>query len=142
MAQERERRCAQEMARIIAEVDHITEQEEMKRRHKQLLDAQYIQEYNEKVKQENEEHMRQMREKEELTKAVIIQHDQFTTKYNNIMALSETCKNKCAFNVLYTTNATKFKESYQQIEAIDEKIRVIIIEENINSTEKIYQLRI
>ncbi|EZA50527.1 Nucleoporin GLE1 [Ooceraea biroi] len=123
MARERERQSAEKLASILAEEERIAEQEEIKRQHEQQLQAQRLQEQIEKNKRELEEYRRRMREKEEVTKAVMAHRAQFTSKYCDIAALSKACKDKHALNVVLTANSPRLKELIQQFEALDEKIK-------------------
>lgn len=135
-AHERECRNAENLAHILAEGERIAKEEEMKRQHEQQLYAQHVQEQKERLEREMEEYRKRMKEKEELIRAIVIQRGHFTAKYCDIVSLSKTCKNKHALNVFLTSNGAKIKELCQQIEIIDEKIRVII-KESINISNKI-----
>ncbi|XP_011697217.1 PREDICTED: nucleoporin GLE1 [Wasmannia auropunctata] len=123
MARERERRSEEKLAYLLAEEERIAEQDEIKRRHEQQLHAQRIQEQKEKLEQEMEEYRRRMKEKEELTKAVLIHRGQFTAKYCELMALSKICKDQEAFHVIFTAHTARIRDLIQRIEALDEKIR-------------------
>lgn len=120
MARERERRNAEKLACIVAEEERIAEQEEIKRRHAQQLHAQHAQEQKERLAREVEEYKR-LKEQEELTKAMFAQRSQIMVQCYDIVAMIKSCKDNRALNML---PVTKLKEFYQQIEAIDEKIRV------------------
>lgn len=139
MARERERRNEKNLADILAEIEKIAEQEEIKRRHEQQLQAQRAQEQKEKLEREVEEYRKRMKEKEELTKIVMVYRGQFTAKYCDIVTLSKNCKNKYAFDVILMANTTRIKELIQYIEALDEKIKVIIKKEIII---KVYKLKV
>lgn len=123
MAHERERRNEKNLADILAEIEKIAEQEEIKRRHEQQLQAQRAQEQKEKLEREVEEYRKRMKEKEELTKIVMVYRSQFTAKYCDIVTLSKNCKNKYAFDVILMANTARIKELIQHIEALDEKIK-------------------
>lgn len=125
MARERERRSKEKLAYIMAEEERLAEQEEIKKRHEQQLQEQRVQEQKEKHKQEMEEYRRRMKE-EELTKAVLVHRDQFTAKYCDLMALPKICKDQQEFGVISTAHIARIKDLIQGIEALDEKIRVII----------------
>lgn len=133
VAHERERRNAENLARILAEEERIAKEEEMKRRHEQQLHAQRVQEQKERLEREMEEYRKRMKEKEELSKAIMFQRSQFTSKYYNIVSLSKTCKDRQALNIFLMSNGATIRELCQQIEAIDDKIKVII-KENINKS--------
>lgn len=124
MARERVRRSEEKLAYLLAEEERIAEQEKIKKRHEQQLQAQRDQEQEEQKKLE--EYWKQMKEKEELTKAVLVHRDQFTIKYRDLMALSETCKDQQAFNVIFMAHDAAIRDLLQQIKIVDEKIRVII----------------
>lgn len=130
MARERERQSEEKLAYFLAEEERLAEQEEIRRRHEQQLQAQRAQERKENVEREVEECRRRMKEKEELTKAVLVHREQFAVKYCDsdliIQTLSKTCKDQQAFNVIFTTHVMKIRDLLQRIEAFDEKIRVII----------------
>ncbi|KMQ90590.1 nucleoporin gle1 [Lasius niger] len=123
MARERERRNEENLADILAEIERIAEQEEIKRRHEQQLQAQRAQEQKEKLEREVEEYRKRMKEKEELTKIVMVYRGQFTAKYCDIVTLSKNCKDKYAFDVILMANTARIKELIQHIEALDEKIK-------------------
>lgn len=126
MAHERERRNAENLADILAEEERIAKEEEMKRQHEKQLHAQRVQEQKERLEREMEEYRKRMKEKEELIRAIVIQRGYFTAKYCDIVSLSKIWKDKHALNVFLASNGARIKELCQQIEAIDEKIRVII----------------
>lgn len=126
MARERERRNEEKLADILAEIERIAEQEEIKRRHEQQLQAQRAQEQKEKLEREVEEYRKRMKEKEELTKIVMVHRGQFTAKYCDIVMLSKNCKDQHAVDVILTANSARIKDLIQQIESLDEKIKVII----------------
>lgn len=126
MANERERKTAEDMARVQAEAERLAKEEHMKWKHKQQLHAQSIQEEKERNAREQEEYRKQMKEKEELMTVIVTQRGHFTAKYCDIVLLSTTCKNKHALNMFLTTHGARIRDLYQQIEGIDEKIRVII----------------
>lgn len=119
MARERERRNAEKLACIVAEEERIAEQEEIKRRQAQQLHAQHAREQKERLAREVEEYKR-LKEQEELTKAMFAQRSQIMVQCYDIVAMIKSCKDNRALNML---PVTKLKEFYQQIEAIDEKIR-------------------
>lgn len=126
MARERERRSAEKLADILAEEERIAEQEEIKKRHEQQLHAQRAQEQKKKHEREVEEYRKRMKEKEELKKTVTVHRDQLAAKFVDIAILSKACKDKFAFNVIFTANSTRIKELAQQMEILNEKITVII----------------
>ncbi|KAM0725192.1 mRNA export factor GLE1 [Formica fusca] len=123
MARERERRNEEKLADILAEIERIAEQEEIKRRHEQQLQAQRAQEQKEKLEREVEEYRKRMKEKEELTKIVMVHRGHFTAKYCDIVTLSKNCKDKYAIDMILTANSARIKQLIQQIEALDEKIK-------------------
>lgn len=129
MAREREQRNEEKLANILAEIERIAEQEEIKRRHEQQLQAQRAQEQKEKLEREVEEYRKRMKEREELTKIVMIHRGHFTAKYCDIVTLSKNCKDKHAFDVILTANSARIKELIKQIETLDEKIKVSIKKE-------------
>ncbi|KYQ60193.1 Nucleoporin GLE1, partial [Trachymyrmex zeteki] len=133
MARERERRSEEKLAYFLAEEERLAEQEEIKRRHEQQLQAQRAQEQKEKLEREMEEYRRRMKEKE-LIKTVSVHRDQFTAKYCDLVALSKTCKDQQAFSALFTAHNATIRDVFQQIEAIDEKIRngeLVAADENL-----------
>ncbi|XP_072746236.1 uncharacterized protein Gle1 isoform X2 [Anoplolepis gracilipes] len=123
MASERVRRNEEKLADILAEIERIAEEEEIKRRHEQQLQAQRAQEQKEKLEREVEEYRKRMKEKEELTKLVMVHRSQFIAKYCDIVALTKACENKHALDVILTANSARIKELIQQIEVLDEKIK-------------------
>lgn len=126
MALERERKSAEDLAHIRILEEQKAEQEEMKRQHEQQLNAQRVKEQKERHEREMEEYRRQMKEKEEMIiRAVIKQRGLFMAKYNDIVTLSKTCKDKNALDALLITVRSKIMEMFQQVGAIDVKIRVI-----------------
>ncbi|KYM76071.1 Nucleoporin GLE1 [Atta colombica] len=134
MARERERRSEEKLAYFLAEEERLAEQEEIKRRHEQQLQAQRAQEQKEKLEREMEEYRRKMKEKERLMKTVSVHRDQFTAKYCDLVALSKTCKDQQAFSAIFTANNTMIRDMFQRIEAIDEKIRngeLVAADENL-----------
>ncbi|XP_012062101.1 PREDICTED: DNA ligase 1-like [Atta cephalotes] len=134
MARERERRSEEKLAYFLAEEERLAEQEEIKRRHEQQLQAQRAQEQKEKLEREMEEYRRRMKEKERLMKTVSVHRDQFTAKYCDLVALSKTCKDQQAFSAIFTANNTMIRDMFQRIEAIDEKIRngeLVAADENL-----------
>ncbi|XP_011138602.1 nucleoporin GLE1 [Harpegnathos saltator] len=136
MAHERECRDEENLAHILAEQERIAKEEEMKRRHEQQLHAQRIQEQKEGLEREMEEYRKRMKEKEELLRAIVIQRSQFTARYCDIVSLSKTCKDKQALNIFLASHGARIKELWQQIEAIDEKIRCgDMIATDVNSIE-------
>lgn len=130
-AMERERKHAEDMARIEAEGERIAEEEKIKWQQKQELNARIVQEQKERDKQELEEYRKHMKEKEELMRAIVTQRGYFMDKYGDIVILSRTCKDKRALNIFFATNGAKIRELYQQVEGISEKTKVII-KENVN----------
>lgn len=121
MARERVRQNEEKLAYFLAEEERKEEQEKIKKRHEQQLQAQRDQEEKQKL----EEYQR-IKEKEELTKAVLIHQDQFTIKYGDLMALSETCKDQQALSVIFAAYDARIRDLIQQIKTLDEKIKVII----------------
>jgi len=136
MASERIRQSEEKLAYLLAEEERIAEQEKIKKRHEQQLQAQRDQEQEEK--QKLEEYWRQMKEKEELTKAVLVHRDQFTVKYRELMTLSETCKDQQAFNVIFMAHDATIRDLLQRIKIVDEKIRVIIKKNCLQKNIKIF----
>lgn len=109
MAKERERKSKENYAYILAE-ERIAEQEEIRRRHEQ--------------QKEVEEYRRKMKEKEELIKKIMNLRNICGIKYRDIVALSETCKDKNSATVALSSYVPKLEEVHHQIELIDEKIKV------------------
>lgn len=124
MESERARRSEEKLAYLLAEEERIAEQEKIKKRHEQQLQAQRDQEQEEK--QRLEEYQRRMKEKEELTKTVLVYQDQFMIKYHDLMAFAEICKDQQAFSVIFTAHDPSIRDCIQRIQALDEKIRVRI----------------
>lgn len=115
MARERIRQKEEELAYFMAEEERKEEQERIKKRHEQQLQAQ-----------RDQEEYRRMKEKEELTKAVLIYEDQCMIRYHDLRVLSETCKDQQAFSVIFMAYDARIRDLIQQIKTLDEKIKVII----------------
>ncbi|XP_071576589.1 uncharacterized protein Gle1 isoform X1 [Temnothorax nylanderi] len=121
MARERVRLNEEKVAFLQAEEERIAEQEKIKKRHEQQLQAQRDQEQEER--QKLEEYQRIMKEKEELTKAVLVHRDQFTVRYHDLVALSKTCKDQQAFSVMFMAHDATIRDLIQRIKALDEKLK-------------------
>lgn len=123
MARERERRSAEKLAYILAEEERIAEQEEIKRRHEQQLQAQRAEERKEEVERKVKEYLKQ-KEKEEMMNTVIINRHQFLSKYCDIAQLCKTCKDEDLFNAILAPNTARIQELVQQLQTLQDKLEV------------------
>ncbi|XP_014605198.1 PREDICTED: nucleoporin GLE1 [Polistes canadensis] len=124
MVKERERKSAQKYADILAEEERLAEQEEIRRKHEQQLNAQRVQEHNEKMKRDIEEYKRKMQEKEDLITKILILRQEFAMKYYDIIMLSRNCKDKTILSNFSTTHSVVLRQLHRQIETLDGKIQV------------------
>ncbi|XP_043485531.1 nucleoporin GLE1-like [Polistes fuscatus] len=124
IVKERERKSAQKYADILAEEERLAEQEKIRRKHEQQLNAQRIQEHNEKMKRDIEEYRRRMKENEELIKKILTLRQEFAMKYYDIVMLSRNCKDKTILTNFSITHSAVLRQLHRQIETLDGKLQL------------------
>ncbi|XP_076624029.1 gle1 RNA export mediator [Colletes latitarsis] len=126
MAKERERKSKENYAYILAE-EKIVEQEEIRKRLERQMEL--------------EEYKKRMKEKEDLTKKIMTFRNTFKTKYYDIIALSENCRDESSVTNVLSSYTVKLQDLHNQMECINEKVKAgDVTSADLNVTEKMVDL--